>query len=254
MEFLTSECFRGRRSSAAHRLACCEEFGACDSRPWSRTDTLEDRERDPEFVACANALAQAAKASAEGKVGESELEHVGRLFVETECLCKVALELIVRREGALGRLTLNRPEALGALTLGMCEAMTRALLAWRDDDGVRAVLIDHEGVGFMLADNAIELQQAELMVDWCAGVLDRGEKGTTESSMTKVAVSELLYRVADRCVQVMGGTGVSRDTVVQQVFREIRAFRIYDGPTEVHKWSIAKRIKSRATPRFPVQE
>ena len=116
------------------------------------------------------------------------------------------------------------------------------------------VLIDHEGVGFMLADNAIELQQAELMVDWCAGVLDRGEKGTTESSMTKVAVSELLYRVADRCVQVMGGTGVSRDTVVQQVFREIRAFRIYDGPTEVHKWSIAKRIKNRATPRLPVQE
>jgi acyl-CoA dehydrogenase len=64
--------------------------------------------------------------------------------------------------------------------------------------------------------------------------------------MTKVAVSELLYRVVDRCVQVMGGTGVSRDTVVEQIFREIRAFRIYDGPTEVHKWSIAKRLKKNA--------
>jgi acyl-CoA dehydrogenase len=61
--------------------------------------------------------------------------------------------------------------------------------------------------------------------------------------MTKVAVADALFRVADRCVQVMGGTGVSRDTVVEQVFREIRAFRIYDGPTEVHKWSIAKKIK-----------
>jgi len=104
-------------------------------------------------------------------------------------------------------------------------------------------LIDHEGVGFMLAENRIDLKQAELMIDWCASVLDRGDMGTVESSMTKVAVSEGLMRIADRCVQVMGGTGVSGDTIVEQVFREVRAFRIYDGPTEVHKWSLAKKIK-----------
>lgn len=104
-------------------------------------------------------------------------------------------------------------------------------------------LIDHEGVGFMLADNVIALKQAELMIDWCASVLDGGSLGTAESSMAKVAVSEGLFGVADRCVQIMGGTGVSGDTIVEQVFREIRAFRIYDGPTETHKWSLAKKIK-----------
>lgn len=104
-------------------------------------------------------------------------------------------------------------------------------------------IIDHEGVGFMLADNAIDLKQSEVMIDWCADVLDSGAPGTVESSMTKVAVSEGLSRVTDRCVQIMGGTGVTRDSIVEQVFREIRAFRLYDGPTEVHKWSIAKRIK-----------
>ena len=104
-------------------------------------------------------------------------------------------------------------------------------------------LIDHEGVGFMLAENMIDLKQSELMIDWCADVLDTGALGTVESSMAKVAVSEALMRVADRSVQVMGGTGVSGDTIVEQVFREIRAFRIYDGPTEVHKWSLAKKIK-----------
>ncbi|CAG2145751.1 Crotonobetainyl-CoA reductase [Cupriavidus yeoncheonensis] len=108
------------------------------------------------------------------------------------------------------------------------------------------LLIDHEGVGFMLAENLIDLQQAALMIDWCAGVLDGGVLGTTESSMAKVAVSEAVYRVADRCVQVMGGSGVSRDSIVEQVFREVRAFRIYDGPTEVHKWSLAKMIKRTA--------
>lgn len=105
------------------------------------------------------------------------------------------------------------------------------------------LLVDHEGVGFMLAENQIDLQQSSLMIDWCADALDRGETGNVESSMAKVAVSEALFRVADRCVQVMGGMGVSRDTIVEQLFREVRAFRIYDGPTEVHKWSLAKKIK-----------
>ena len=102
----------------------------------------------------------------------------------------------------------------------------------------------------MLAENAIDLKQSELMIDWCAGILDGGAQGTTESSMTKVAVSEALFRIADRCVQVMGGSGVTRDTIVEVVFREIRAFRIYDGPTEVHKWSLARRIKKDALARL----
>lgn len=106
-------------------------------------------------------------------------------------------------------------------------------------------LVDHEGVGFMLADNEIDLKQAELTVDWCAGVLDAGGHGagTAESSLAKVAVSEALFRIADRCVQVLGGTGVTDDTPVHQIFRDIRAFRVYDGPSEVHRWSMAKRIK-----------
>lgn len=112
-------------------------------------------------------------------------------------------------------------------------------------------LIDHEGVGFMLADNEIDLKQAELTIDWCAWVLDNAGHGAggPESSIAKVAVSEALYRIADRCVQILGGTGVTDDTPVHQIFRDIRAFRIYDGPTEVHKWSIAKRIKREAKAR-----
>lgn len=105
------------------------------------------------------------------------------------------------------------------------------------------LLIEHEGVGFQLADNLIDLKQAELMIDWCASVLDTGSLGVAESSMAKVAVSEALMRVADRCVQVMGGSGLTGDSIVEQVFREVRAFRIYDGPTEVHKWSLAKKVR-----------
>src|SRR3546814_16405739 len=102
------------------------------------------------------------------------------------------------------------------------------------------MLIDQEGVVCQLADNVIDLKQSELIIDWCAGVLDSGSLGTAESSMAKVAVSEALFRIADRCVQVMGGAGVSRDSIVEQGFREIRAFRIYVGPTEGSKWSLAE--------------
>jgi len=101
---------------------------------------------------------------------------------------------------------------------------------------------EHEGVGFMLADNEIDLQQSRLMIWWTARELDAGSKARHESSMTKVAVSEALFRVADRCVQILGGMGMTEDTVVNQMFREIRGFRIYDGPSEVHRWAIARRI------------
>ncbi len=111
------------------------------------------------------------------------------------------------------------------------------------------LLIDHEGVGFMLADNEMDLHQSMLVIDHAAWVLDRGERGTAESSLAKVVCSEAYFRIADRCVQVLGGMGVTADTQVQQIFRDLRAFRIYDGPSEVHRWSMAKRIKRAALPR-----
>lgn len=103
-------------------------------------------------------------------------------------------------------------------------------------------LARHEGVGFMLADNEIELHVCRLAIQEAAWRLDRGEHARHESSMAKVFVSEALFRVVDRCMQALGGLGLTGDTQVERIFREIRAFRIYDGPSEVHRWAIANRI------------
>jgi len=100
----------------------------------------------------------------------------------------------------------------------------------------------HEGVGFMLADNEIDLHTARLTILHCANVLDQGHLGLHESSRAKVIVSEAVWRVADRCVQILGGQGTTSETVVARIFADMRAFRIYDGPSEVHRWSLAKRI------------
>jgi acyl-CoA dehydrogenase len=103
-------------------------------------------------------------------------------------------------------------------------------------------LIEHEGVGFMLADNEIELHMCRLAIQNVAWHLDQGRSGRHESSMAKVFVSEALFRVADRCMQALGGLGLTHDTQVERIFREIRAFRVYDGPSEVHRWAIANRL------------
>jgi acyl-CoA dehydrogenase len=100
----------------------------------------------------------------------------------------------------------------------------------------------HQGVGFMLADNAMDLHGARLAIWHTAWVLDQGGKGNVESSMSKVVVSEAVWRVVDRCVQVLGGQGVTGESLVMRIFKDIRAFRIYDGPSEVHRHSLAGKL------------
>ncbi len=101
---------------------------------------------------------------------------------------------------------------------------------------------EHEGVSFMLADNEIALHQCRLTIWHACWLMDNGDKARHESSMAKSYVSEELFKVADRCVQVLGGIGISDETVVEMIFRDMRAFRLYDGPTEVHKWAIGRQV------------
>ena len=107
-------------------------------------------------------------------------------------------------------------------------------------------LVEHEGVGFMLADNELDMHLARLVIWQAAWVLDEGGQARQESSMAKVFCSEAEFRVVDRCMQILGGTGITSDTLVERLWREIRPFRIYDGPNEVHRWAIANRIAKKA--------
>ena len=101
---------------------------------------------------------------------------------------------------------------------------------------------EHQGVGFQLADNEMDLHLSRLAIWHCAWVLDQGERGRKESSQSKVFCSEALSRVVDRSLQILGGKGITGDTVVEQIYRDIRCFRIYDGPSEVHRFALARDI------------
>ena len=108
---------------------------------------------------------------------------------------------------------------------------------------------EHQGVGFMLADNEIDLHLSRLTIWQAAWLLDRHEHARNETSISKVFCSEALGRVVDRSLQILGSIGITRDTVVERIYRDIRPFRIYDGPSEVHRHALARRIMSRNSPQ-----
>jgi acyl-CoA dehydrogenase len=124
-----------------------------------------------------------------------------------------------------------------------CHAIAVAHAGRRHSFG--RVIGEHQGVGFMLADNEIDLHLSRLAIWQAAWLLDRHDQARDETSMTKVFCSEALGRVVDRCVQSLGAIGITRDTVVERIYRDIRPFRIYDGPSEVHRHALARRILAR---------
>ncbi len=108
-------------------------------------------------------------------------------------------------------------------------------------------LAEHEGVSFMLADNAMDLHAARLAIWHCAWAIDQGEEpGKLSTTVANIIASEATWRVADRCVQVLGGQGVTHETVVAGIFADMRTPRVYDGPSDVHRWSLAKHIVQEA--------
>jgi len=101
----------------------------------------------------------------------------------------------------------------------------------------------------MIADNEIDLTAARVMLWHCCWEQEVGTPGTEASSRTKVFVSEAVNRVVDRAVQLTGGMGTTEELVIGRIFADIRAFRIYDGASEVHRMSIARHAVKRARSR-----
>ena len=97
----------------------------------------------------------------------------------------------------------------------------------------------------MIADNEIDLAATHALLLQACRELDAGQRAAMSTSICKTFAAEALDRVADRATQMCGGLGVSRDLPVAKIAREIRPFRIYDGPSEVHRWSIARRSVRR---------
>jgi alkylation response protein AidB-like acyl-CoA dehydrogenase len=103
-------------------------------------------------------------------------------------------------------------------------------------------LARHEAVAWMLADSAIDLYAARLMVLHAAWKIETQQPFKQEVAIVKVFVAEALGSVVDRAIQVCGSLGYSGDLPLERFYRDARAARIYDGPSEVHRMIIARNV------------
>ncbi|MGW3961072.1 acyl-CoA dehydrogenase family protein [Amycolatopsis sp. NPDC005003] len=102
----------------------------------------------------------------------------------------------------------------------------------------------------LIADSEIDIEAARALLWRACWELDQGRPGAQHTSMAKTFVSEAVHRVVDRAVQICGALGISADAPLSRLYREVRPFRIYDGPSETHRWAIARRAsKARAAVR-----
>jgi acyl-CoA dehydrogenase len=102
-------------------------------------------------------------------------------------------------------------------------------------------LLEHQGLAWTLADSLVDLHAGRLMVLHAAWKLDQGDEARLETSMCKLFVAEAVSRAIDRAIQACGASGLVRG-VLERLYRDVRAFRIYDGPSEVHRMVIARQL------------
>jgi len=100
---------------------------------------------------------------------------------------------------------------------------------------------DHGLAQHLIAENEIDLAATRALLDVACAALDGGSLAAQETSIAKTFGAEAIGRIVDRAAQLCGGLGVSADLPVARIAREVRPFRVYDGPSEVHRFAIANR-------------
>lgn len=105
-----------------------------------------------------------------------------------------------------------------------------------------APLSERQAIQFWVAEAATKIHAARLMTYDCAWKLDQGRDVRTEISMIKWFATEMAYETVDRAMQAFGAMGMTKELPLQLMQAKLRTMRIYDGPTEIHKWVVARNI------------
>ena len=161
--------------------------------------------------------------------------------------CRVPLANRLGAEGegfkiAMRTLDIFRTSVAGA-ALGFAQrALDEATGQARSRRMFGRTLADFQLTQAVLADMATDIDAARLLTYRAAWLRDSGERVTKEAAMAKMTATETAQRVIDQAVQMFGARGVTRGEIVERLYREIRALRIYEGATEVQKLIIAREL------------
>ena len=109
-------------------------------------------------------------------------------------------------------------------------------------------IADYQAIQWMLADSAVEIEQVGWLVLSAAWRADQSADARHAISMAKLAGAEMIWRVADRVLQIHGGTGYTKELPIERVMRDVRVYRIYEGTDEIQRRSIARNLLERNAP------
>lgn len=165
--------------------------------------------------------------------------------------CRVPASRLIGRADAGLQIALRSLEifrtTVGAAAIGFARrALDAALERSLSRRTFGKPLAEHQMIQAKLADMATELDAATLLVYRAAWNSDTGGRSSQESSMAKLYATESAHRIIDNAVQIFGGMGVRRGEVVERLYRHVRAFRIFDGASEIQKLIIARSLLADA--------
>jgi len=162
--------------------------------------------------------------------------------------CRVPAEDMIGEQGdglplALQTLDVFRA-SVGAAACGMARrALDESVSYAKSRAQFGKKLAEHQLIQEKLADMATELDAARLLVYRAAYLKDAGdERATRQASEAKLFATEAAFRIIDQAVQIHGGSGLIRGEVVERLYRDVRALRIYEGTSEIQKLIIANQL------------
>jgi alkylation response protein AidB-like acyl-CoA dehydrogenase len=176
-------------------------------------------------------------------MGQRSSDHCQIAFED----CKVLPDQMLGNEGDGLRIALGGLEGgrigVAAQSVGMARAAYDAALAYaKERQTFGKPIIEHQAVGFRLADMATSLQAAELMVLHAARLRDAGQPCLKEASMAKLFASEMVEEVCSNALQIHGGYGYLNDFPVERIYRDARVCKIYEGTSDIQRLVIGRQI------------
>ena len=133
--------------------------------------------------------------------------------------------------------------AIAAQALGIGQAALDEALAYaKQREQFGQPIGSYQAIQWMLADMATELEAARMLTLKAAAAKDTQEKCTVEAAMAKLAASEAAHKAADKAMQILASAGYRRGSVVERLFRDVRATEIYQGTSEAQRMIIAANV------------
>jgi len=183
-------------------------------------------------------------ASIEHKLGQKSSDTCQIVFEDME----VPTDCLMGAEGDGYKIALSNLETgrigIAAQSVGMAKAAYDYALGYaKERETFGRPIIEHQAVGFRLADMATELQAAELMVLNAASKKDAGEPCLKEACMAKLFASEAAERICSAAIQTLGGYGYLSEYPVERIYRDVKVCQIYEGTSDIQRMVINREIK-----------